>query len=260
MNRIFITGGASGLGRAIAERYAKEKWAVCIGDLNDERGHETVKALEGMGVKAHYLHCDVRKEADFETALAWLEKEWMGVDIVVNNAGVATAGRIDEQTLEDWNWIIDINLMGVVRGSKIFTPLFRKQGKGAFINIASIAGFVSMPGGSAYCATKSAVVALSEVMHLELTRHGLGVSVVCPYFFKTNLTESLRTASAKSVAAMEKNVAQSKVSASTIADRIYRGASRGDFFIFPDRPSKFLYRLKRTLPHSLFERLLRKFA
>src|SRR4051812_33785074 len=108
--RIFITGGASGLGRATAWRFAKAGYAVCIGDIHDERGADTERELRGLGVDAFYTRCDVTQEVELERVRDELMQRWGGVDIVVNNAGVASAGKIDETSLTDWQWIIEINL------------------------------------------------------------------------------------------------------------------------------------------------------
>ncbi len=252
MKRIFITGGASGLGRALAERYAREKWSVCIGDVHETRGGETLTALKSLTPRAHFLKCDVTSDADLENALNWLVTNWGGIDVVVNNAGVATSGPMHELPLKDWAWIVDINLMGVVRGCKIFSPLLIKQGRGTIINIASIAGLVYVAGGASYNATKAAVIALSETMRLELAPKEIQVSVVCPYFFRTNLTETLRSTSAAQARMTEKFVKDSRMDAATIADRVYRAANRGDFMIFPDFMSRVLSRLKRFMPAPLF--------
>ncbi|HUZ97621.1 MAG TPA: SDR family NAD(P)-dependent oxidoreductase [Edaphobacter sp.] len=107
--RIFITGGASGLARALAERHGRAGYRVCIGDINKKRGAETLSALRGLSVEAHFIDCDVTSEKDLQAAAKWLQAEWGGVDIVVNNAGVAMAGGIDEQSLADWQWAVNIN-------------------------------------------------------------------------------------------------------------------------------------------------------
>ncbi|MDX1695645.1 MAG: SDR family NAD(P)-dependent oxidoreductase, partial [Ketobacteraceae bacterium] len=125
---IFITGGASGLGKAIALRYARAGYSVCIADINDERGEETLRELESMGADAIYLHCDVTREADLIAAKDTILQRWGTIGIVVNNAGVAVSGAIENQSLEDWEWIIGVNLMSVVMGCRIFTPQFKQQG------------------------------------------------------------------------------------------------------------------------------------
>src|SRR5687767_3586044 len=125
--RIFITGGASGLGRALAERCAKAGWRVCIGDVHDARGAETVAALKALGAEADFVRCDVTREEDLISVRDRLDTTWGGVDVVVNNAGVAQAGGIEDVSIDDWRWIVEINLLGVVRGCRVFTPVFRKQ-------------------------------------------------------------------------------------------------------------------------------------
>ncbi len=188
--RIFITGGGSGLGRAIALRYARARWRVAVGDVD--------------GARALGLDCDVRDEGRLRAAAAALDDRWGGVDVVVNNAGVAMAGAIDEVTIDDWRWIIDVNLLGVVRGCRVFTPVLARQGRGRFVNVASMAGLLDMPFMSGYNATKAAVVSLSETLENELRDRGIGVTVVCPSFFKTNLGDSFKAADPRFRAVMDR--------------------------------------------------------
>jgi NAD(P)-dependent dehydrogenase (short-subunit alcohol dehydrogenase family) len=249
VKRVFITGGASGLGRALAERYARAGFRVCIGDIHEARGAETVAALPPG---AHFLRCDVTRDADLATAADWLERNWGGVDVVVNNAGVAIGGSIDEIGMSDWQWIVDINLLGVVRGCKAFAPLLRRQGHGHIVNIASMAGLVHPPVMSAYCATKAAVVALSETLRLELARDRIGVSVVCPGFFRTNLTESLRAGNADVERVTRKLVEQARAGAPEVAERVFRGVERGEFYILTHAEGRIAWMVKRLLPVALY--------
>lgn len=231
MKRILITGGASGLGLALAKRYATAGWRVCLGDVNAVRGAEAVVELRAMGNEAHFLTCDVTKEADFESAAAWLETNWGGVDIVVNNAGVAAAGMFTDFSEADWQWILNINLMGVVRGCKVFTPVFRKLGQGRFVNIASMAGLLNPPLSVTYNVAKAGVISLSESLAAELGGDNIAISVVCPSYFKTNLVESLRTPNPLVAQEMTRLVTQSRYSAEDIAEKIFQGVERGDFLI-----------------------------
>ncbi|WP_028009160.1 SDR family oxidoreductase [Solimonas flava] len=257
-SRVFITGGASGLGRALAERYARAGASVCIADLNDARGAETVQALQARGGRAHYLRCDVREEADLAAAAQWLQQNWGGVDLVFNNAGVAASGAIGELPIADWQWIIDINLLGVVRGCKVFAPLLAAQGGGHIVNTASMAGLIHPPLMSAYNATKAAVVALSETLKVELARDRIQVSVVCPAFFRTNLAESARAADGDSNRMMSKLVTQARHSADDIAELVYAGVARGDFHILTHKREARIWRLKRLLPYTVYASLMQR--
>jgi NAD(P)-dependent dehydrogenase (short-subunit alcohol dehydrogenase family) len=256
--RIFITGGASGLGRALANRYATAGWSVCIGDIEPIRGEEALSELMSLTDAAHYLPCNVTKEADLEAAAAWLEKNWGGVDIVVNNAGVAGAGGIADVSLTDWMWILEINLLGVVRGCKVFTPLFRKQGHGHFVNISSMAGLLNPPMMGSYNVSKAAVVSLSETLFFELADDKIGVSVVCPSFFRTNLVESLRSSDEGLSKLTARLVNKSKFSAEEIAAKIQTGVEQGDFLILTHDEAKTQYRVKRFIPFKLFARFVAK--
>src|SRR3546814_5641416 len=137
--------------------------------------------------RSFYIHCDVRSEADLITAREQMVKQFGCVDLLFNNAGVAQSGPIDETTMDDWQWIVAINLLGVVRGCRVFTPLMKTQGSGVIVNIASMAGLIHPPQMAAYNTTKAAVVALSETLKAELHRYGIQVSVVCQAFFRTKI-------------------------------------------------------------------------
>jgi len=254
--RIFITGGASGFGRALAERWARAGYRVCIGDIHDERGKETLASLRALGATAHSLRCDVTKEEDLEAAAAWLKENWGGVDVVVNNAGVAIGGGITEISLDDWRWIVDINLLGVVRGCKIFTPMFRAQGQGRFINVSSMAGLIHPPMMSAYNATKAAVVAISETLRVELAGDGIDVTVVCPSFFRTNLTETMRSGNADTARITDRLVNKAKRGADEIAELTFRGVERGDFHVLTHTDGKVAWMLKRLAPFSVYAKAI----
>ena len=256
--RIFITGGASGLGRALAERYARAGWRVCIGDLDVERCAEVLAAIRVHSPHSHALACDVTREDALQAAADWLQREWGGVDVVINNAGVAQMGGIAETTLDDWRWAVDINLLGVVRGCKVFAPLLRTQGGGQLVNIASMAGLVHMPNAAAYNATKAAVVALSETLQLELEPDGIGVSVVCPAFFRTDLARNMRAANPQLEGMTKRLVERARMGADEIAERIFAGIERGDPHILTHPEARRFWRLKRMLPYRWYLALMRR--
>jgi len=256
--RIFITGGACGLGRALAVRYARAGWRVCIGDLDGERCADALAAIREHSPHSKALACDVTREEALQAAADWLQREWGGVDVVVNNAGVAQMGGIAETSLADWQWAVDINLLGVVRGCKVFTPLLRAQGGGQLVNIASMAGLVHMPHASAYNATKAAVVALSETLQLELEPEGIGVSVVCPAFFRTDLARNMRATTPELERMTKRLVERARIDADEIADRIFQGVVRGDPLILTHPEAKRFWRMKRLLPYRLYLALMRR--
>ncbi|USA41662.1 SDR family oxidoreductase [Spongiibacter taiwanensis] len=257
--RVFVTGGASGLGLALARCFARGGYRVCIGDIQSARGQSSLAELATLvtpDCDPHYLHCDVTDDASIAEAAAWLLANWGGVDVVVNNAGVAAAGSIEGLSVQDWHWLLNINLLGVVRGCQVFAPLLQTQGGGHIVNVASLAGLVHPPSMSAYCASKAAVVALSESLGYELAPVGVSVSVVCPSFFRTNLAESVRASDESARLMTEKLVNRAKHSADEVAAVIYKGIQRRDPLIIPQAEARAIFRLKRWLPGGLYRRLM----
>ncbi|MGO4450096.1 SDR family oxidoreductase [Phyllobacterium sp. TAF24] len=248
--RIFVTGGASGLGREIALRWAREGALICIGDLNDARGQETLDLIKAAGGEGIYRHCDVTKLEDLQAVAGELLRQWGGVDVVFNNAGVGTAGALASETIEQWQWVLDINLLGVVRGCQAFAPVFKAQGKGHFVNTASMAGLVHPPMMGSYNAVKAAVVAFSETLRVELAPNNIGVTVVCPSFFRTNLTESLRSPAA--AAKIERLFEKAPITAAEIADRIYRAVEANQYLVLPHAGDRKAYFFKRFMPVNAY--------
>lgn len=256
--RVFITGGASGLGRELALRFAKDGYQVCIGDIHLSRGEETLNELKNNGTNAHLIFCDVTKEADLVSALDWLEKNWNGVDVLINNAGVAVCGSVSDTTLENWQWIIDINLLGVVRGCKVFSTYFKRQGSGHIVNIASMAGLVHPPLMAAYNATKAGVVALSETLAFELQELGISVSVACPSFFKTNLSETMRSTDQESFKMGERLITQARKNSDEVANTIFCGIKNKDFLIMTHAECHVAWGLKRLLSSRIYQKIFLK--
>lgn len=255
--RVLITGAGSGLGRALAFCFAENGWRVACADIRRDRAEDTVRLITEFGVGAMALRVDVSDDNSVEELRDEILAAWDGVDVVVNNAGVACAGGIMETTLEDWNWTLNINLMGVVRGCKAFLPVLLEQGHGHIINIASFAGIAHAPRMGAYSASKAGVISLSETLRGELAVAGsaVKVSVVCPAFFPTNLMETSRCpARDKSVA--QKLMDTSGDTADTVAAKIYRGMQRGDFLILPTKTEPMRWRIKRFLPEVFFRKLV----
>ena len=252
--RILITGGATGLGQAISLKWA-DKWAnkegafdICIADINQERGDETVNALIAKGANAFYVHCDITSDSDVQMLAQTIDSRWGGADYVFNNAGVATGGSLLDESIEQWQWVFDINVLGMVRVSRALLPLMRKQGGGYFINIASQAGLTPIPYMGSYNAVKAAVVSFSETMKLELAPDNINVSVVCPSFFKTNLDESMRSTNPASHKMIKKFFAKADMTKEDVAEAIYQQVSKKQFLVLTHKLGKRAFLLKKLLP------------
>lgn len=252
--RILITGGASGLGRALAEQYLKRGARILITDINEEGGADTVKALKNLG-EIHFQKADSCSDEDWASLVDWCEDHFGGLDILVNNAGVAGLGRIDHVTMDDWDWIIEVNMKSVVRGCRTFVPMLKRQGDGQIINIASLAGVVCGPASASYNVTKAGVIALSETLRHELPPYGIKVSVACPSFFQTNLAESLRSPEEGADKLIRKLLASGKLSADQVADYIISRANRDQFLILPHSEARQMWFFKRFVP-PMFRRIM----
>ena len=255
--RVLITGAGSGLGRALAFRFAENGWRVACADIRLDRAEDTVRLITGFGVGAMALKADVGADDSVEEMRDEILAAWDGVDAVVNNAGVASAGSVAQTSLEDWKWTLNINLMGVVRGCRAFLPILLEQGQGHIVNIASFAGIANAPRMAAYSASKAGVISLSECLRGELAaiKSAVRVSVVCPAFFQTNLMESSRAPEGDKALA-KKLMATSSDSADEVAQRIYRGMQAGKFLILPTKSETMRWRIKRFLPEVFFNKLV----
>jgi NAD(P)-dependent dehydrogenase (short-subunit alcohol dehydrogenase family) len=189
-----ITGAASGFGRELTLLCAQAGMNVALAD-RDERGMAATLALLPAGTPSLCVRTDVAKPDDVEQLATATIGRFGAAHLLFNNAGVAVAGPAWSATLDDWKWLIDVNLMGVVHGIRSFVPRMLEQGDACHVvNTASVAGLLSVPGSAVYCVTKHAVVTLSEVLlhDLRMANAKIGVSVLCPAFVNTGIAESER--------------------------------------------------------------------
>jgi len=254
---VLITGAGSGLGRALAFCFAENGWRVACADIRRERAQDTARLITEFGVGAMALHVDVGDDASMDALRDEVLAAWDGVDVVINNAGVACAGSVAETSLEDWRWTLNLNLIGVVRGCKAFLPVLLEQGHGHIVNIASFAGIAHAPRMSAYSASKAGVISLSETLRGELAVAGsaVKVSVVCPAFFPTNLMDGSR-APDRDKALARKLMDTSGDNADSVAAKIYRSVQSGKFLILPTKNEPLRWRMKRFLPEMFFRKLV----
>ena len=189
----FITGGASGMGLAMARSFAKAGMKVVIADIEQAARNAAQAEFESSNAEFLVLPLDVTDRDAMQAAADATEERFGKVHVVCNNAGVAVGGPIDQMAYNDWDWVNKVNLDGVVNGIQTFTERMKAHGEGGhFVNTASMAGHISIPGLSVYTGTKFAVVGISETMRADLLPHNIGVSVLCPGLVNTNIFDSGR--------------------------------------------------------------------
>jgi NAD(P)-dependent dehydrogenase (short-subunit alcohol dehydrogenase family) len=186
-----ITGGASGIGRAMAERFAQEGMRIVLADIDEVTMRSAEASLAEGGADVLAVVCDTSQEAELHALAAATVERFGGAHVLCNNAGVV--GRSDpwRGPMAAWEWVVGINLYGVIHGIRAFLPIMEDQGEGHIVNTASLAGLVALPGAAPYNVTKTGVVALSEGLFIELVSTGspVRVSALCPGFVKTNLID-----------------------------------------------------------------------
>ncbi|WP_327098044.1 SDR family NAD(P)-dependent oxidoreductase [Nocardia vinacea] len=190
--RVAITGGARGIGRATAAAFLAAGARVAIGDVDTEEVAKTAAALaESTGGRVFGLTLDVTDAQSFDTFLDLAEAQLGGLDALVNNAGIMPTGRFLDEPIELADRTIDINLRGMLIGTKLAGRRFAARRRGHIVNVASVLGLVGTPGVATYCASKFAVVGLGAALHQELATDGVAVSTICPAFVNTQLIEGL---------------------------------------------------------------------
>jgi len=191
-----VTGAASGIGLAMAQRFAREGMKLVLADIQERPLAEAREAIAKGGAEAIAVTCDVSRWEAVDALAARAFEAFGGAHVVCNNAGVGVGGMTWEMTQAEWEWVLGVNLWSVVHGVRAFVPRMIAQGEGHVVNTASVAGLLAPPGMSAYCATKHAVVAISECLHQDLAVTGnlakVKVSVLCPAWVKTNIADSDR--------------------------------------------------------------------
>jgi NAD(P)-dependent dehydrogenase (short-subunit alcohol dehydrogenase family) len=240
-----VTGAASGLGRAMALAFAKEGMDLALADVDQTNLSSVEEEVRAQGVRAITLRVDVSQAEQVEAFRDHVVARLGGVHLVCNNAGVSPLGAVWENSVADWQWILGVNLWGVINGVRAFTPHLIAQNQGHIVNTASVAGLISPPGSGAYNVTKHAVVALSESLHHDLRerKSAVGVSVLCPAYVPTRITESERSRPAtlpigsKSKetlareAMLKKAVSSGKVSAEQVAQAVVAAVKKNRFYV-----------------------------
>lgn len=253
--RAVVTGAGSGLGRALCLELARRHARVLAADIDLPSAQETVRLIQQAGGSGLAATCNVTRPEQVEELANTAEAAWGGVDLVANNAGVASAGLIGELALEEWRRVIEVNLYGVVHGCHTFVPRLKRQGSGHVLNIASAAGLVYMSNLGPYGASKAAVVALSETLACELAGTGVGVTVACPTFFRTRIVEQGHFPNQRLRAATQKLLDRASLSAEGVARACLEAVERNKLYAIPMADGRWMWRLRRLSP-AAFVRLM----
>jgi NAD(P)-dependent dehydrogenase (short-subunit alcohol dehydrogenase family) len=253
--RAFVTGAASGLGSELARALHADGWQLGLADLSGSRLAGFTDSLHQQGAAPRTYVGDVADERFIPAAVDDFVIARGGLDVMINNAGVAVAGAIESTPVSDWRWIIDINLLGVIWGCRSAIPVMREQRSGLILNIASSAGFAAAPQMAAYNVTKAGVISLSETMASELHGSGVQVAVAMPGFFRTGLLEKMRAPAAEAETAMAL-MNGSGHDAAEAADALLKAAAGGSLYIVWPREYRLFWWLKRFWPMT-FLRLVR---
>ena len=248
-----ITGAGSGIGAAFAVELARRGGRVVCSDIDENAARATADAIGIEGGKALALHCDVSQIDDVH-CLAADAQDWFGgpPTVVINNAGVGAGGTpIGEVSLEDWNWVLNVNLWGPIHGCHVFASILREAGSsgqlGGIVNVASAAAFGAAPGMAAYNVSKAGVLSLSETLAAELSGTGVNVTVLCPTFVKTNIVEAGRI-TGKSTQMADLLMRWTGFSPQRVARTCLDTLDRGGLYCMPQPDARIGWGIKRFTP------------
>jgi short-subunit dehydrogenase len=251
-NKVVITGAASGIGRALAIALAKERCNILLADINKEGLLQTLDLVKQAGGFGEVFICDVSRLDDVMKMAHHCFNTWGKVDILINNAGVASVGIMGDIPIKNWEWIVSINFWGVVYGCHAFVPGMKKQGCGHIVNVASIAGIISSAEMSPYNATKAATISISETLKSELAPYNIGVTVLCPTFIKTNLMDTMRYTDEFQKQCSVAGIESAKWTPEMIAALVINAVKKNKLYVVPQMAAKFIWIFKRISPSAFF--------
>jgi NAD(P)-dependent dehydrogenase (short-subunit alcohol dehydrogenase family) len=248
-----ITGAASGIGRELALALARERCSsLLLADINETGLKQTLELVNQVGGSGEVFLCDVSKLGDVMKLADHCFEKWGKVDLLVNNAGVASTGFMGDIPMKDWEWIVSINFWGVVYGCHAFVPRMKQQGSGYIVNVASAAGILSSPEMAPYNATKAAVVSISETLKGELAPYNIGVTVLCPTFVKTNLLDQMRFTDDFQRKCSTAGMANARWTPERIAGLVVDAVKKEKMYLVPQFAAKVFWYSKRLSPSAFF--------
>lgn len=244
-----VTGAGSGIGAAFALELARRGTRVVCADIKLATAEQTAAAITAAGGQALAVACDVSQLEQVEQLAASAE-QWLGhtPEIVINNAGVGAGGQVIGATpMDDWQWVLGVNLWGVIHGCHVFAPKLREHGRGGIINVCSTASFAAAPLMGPYNTSKAAVLALSETLAAEMSGTGIHVTALCPTFVKTNITRDGRI-SANTSQFANNLVKWTGISAERVARTTLNALDRNQLYVLPQLDARTIWRMKRFVP------------
>ena len=244
-----ITGAGSGLGRALAMALARRGWKLGLVDIKQTQARVTLGMIESAGASGEAYCCDVTDPSRVEKMCRHFFTSWGQVNLLVNCAGVIDLGHVGDVIVENWRRAVEIDLMGVVWCCNAFVPPMKEQhGRSHIVNIASLAGIACLPEMAPYNVAKAGVIALSETMKVELAPDRIGVTVVCPSYFDTNLLDTMTTTTSEQAELMRLTFDNARMGADRIAELALSAVSANRLYVLPQMSSKVIWADKRLWP------------
>jgi NAD(P)-dependent dehydrogenase (short-subunit alcohol dehydrogenase family) len=256
-----VTGAASGLGRALAVRLAADGWRIAVADVDTAGSEETVKRVEDAGGVGQLERLDVARLEDWQSLRERLRKDWSQLDLLVNNAGLGCTGDVGVFPLDEWRSILNVNLRGGIYGCHTLIDWLKDNPCGShIINVASFAAIAPSPSMAAYNVSKAGIVALSETLFAELKPHQVGVTVVCPMYFRTGILDTSRYYNQARTQMILKRTDQSKMTAEDVAEAAIRAMRRKKLYVMPGMQARWYWWLRRISPEGFLEGIARDAA
>lgn len=249
---VLVTGAASGLGRGIALAFARAGSDLILADINEAGLAETAAMVEAAGSRCLTKRVNVSSREQMEAMAAEVLSEWGQVNILVNNAGVGCGGELVNIPIDDIEWIVGINLMGEIYGTRLFLPQMIERGEGYIVNIASLSGLVLLPLHIAYTTTKFGLTGFSTALWAEVKRHGVGVTLICPGAVSTNIGASTRVHASESQKAsterFQQRLQEKGMDPEEAGRLILEAVARRKFLVLLGKEAYILYYLTRLFP------------
>ncbi len=256
---VVITGAGSGIGRATALAFAREGSILVIADKDEQRLKTVQGEIESLGTKAFVKQTDVSDKSQVQMLAQFVIKELGKVDVLHNNAGVSVGGRIEDTSLEDWEWLLGINLWGVIYGVHYFLPSMIKQGYGHIVNTSSVLGLAATPATGTYSTAKFAVTGLGEALRPEVRKYGIGVTTVCPGLINTRIVADGRMKTGDNSRSRKENVVayfKNHGKPPELVARAILNAVKKDRAVVPVGGDAWMYWYIKRLSQRLFNRIM----